>query len=76
MKEYTYQIGKGAGSSITNISFSEILHAGSLTEAIDKAKAITNTRDRHKNEDTARLLDQAAELEIVWFRPIEAVRNA
>jgi len=35
-----------------------------------------NTRAVHEHEDTVRLIDDEAELNVAWTRPIEDVRKA
>ena len=74
MKTYTYQIGEGPGNDITKLTHSEKVHADGLGEAIDKAKAITNLRPVHANENTVCLLlgDQT---EPAWIRSIKDVRK-
>ncbi len=77
MRAYTYQIGSGTGEQITTLTHSEAIYADSLGEAIDKAKAVTNARTAHHDENTVSLLDEAnAEAEPVWVRPVEDVRAA
>ncbi len=76
MKAYTFQIGNGVDGEIAKPAYSERLYADSLIEAIDRAKAIVNTRAVHEHEDTVRLIDDEAELNVAWTRPIEEVRKA
>ena len=58
MRAYTYQIGGGTGEDITALVHSEAIYADSLGEAIDKAKAVTNARLVHADENTVCLLDE------------------
>ena len=76
MKAYTCQIGHEVDGEIAKPVYSEKLYADSLIEAIDRAKAIVNTRPVHAHENTVRLMDDEAELNVAWTRPIENVRNA
>lgn len=74
MKAYTYQIGAGTGETITHLAHAESIFADSLGEAIDKAKAITNLRPPHTEEDTVRIVETGAETVTAWVRPIGDVR--
>ena len=74
MKAYTYQIGQGTGAAITHLAHSESIFADSLLEAIDKAKAITNTRPPHAAETTVRIVESDADTATAWVRPIGDVR--
>jgi len=76
MKAYTCQIGNEVDGEIANPAYAERLYADSLIEAIDRAKAIVNTRPVHEHESTVRLMDDEAESNVAWTRPIEDVRNA
>ena len=53
MKTYTYQIGEGPGDDITKLMYVEEILADGLSDAVDKAKAITRLRPDHVNETTA-----------------------
>ena len=75
MKAYTCQIGNEIDGEIATPAYSEKLYAYSLIEAIDRAKAIVNTRPVHEHENVVRLMDDEAELNVAWARPIEDVRN-
>ena len=75
MKAYTCQIGHDVEGEIAKPTYSETLHAYSLIEAIDKAKAVVHTRPPHDKEDTVRLVDPEAELNVVWTRPMAEIRE-
>ena len=75
MKVYTYQVGDGAGSEIKTVAHSETLYADSFGEAIDKAKALTNTRPAHVEETVVRIVESNEGAKVLWARPIEDVRK-
>ena len=75
MKAYTCQIGNEIDGEIAKPAYSEKLYAYSLIEAIDRAKAIVNTRPVHAHENVVRLMDDDAALNVAWARQIEDVRK-
>ena len=75
MKAYTYQIGEGADDKMSKPSYSEAVYADSLGEAIDKAKAITNLRPHHKNEDMVRIVEDTADEYPLWASSAQDIRN-
>ena len=75
MKAYTCQIGNEIDGKMAKPTYSEQLFAYSLIEAIDRAKAIVNTRPVHENENTVRLMDGDDQTTIEWTRLTEEVRN-
>lgn len=76
MKAYTCQIGREVDGELTEGAYAEALHAYSLIEAIDRAKAIVKTHAFRVGDDTVRLVDPEAELNVVWTRPLAEVRDA
>lgn len=77
MKVYTFQIGDGNGQDIEAVLHAETLGADNLVQAIAKAKAITNARPWRKDENTVRLFEELeGDSQIMWFRPVEIVRDA
>lgn len=76
MKAYTCQIGREVDGEMAEPAYAEGLHAYSLIEAIDRAKAIVKTHAAREGDDTVRLVDPEAELNVVWARPLAEIRDA
>ncbi len=76
MKAYTCQIGREVEGEIAAPAYAEDFYAYSLIEAIDKAKAIVHTHAHREGDDTVRLVDPEAELNVVWTRPLAEIRDA
>lgn len=75
MKAYTYQIGEGADDKMSKPAYSESVYADSLGEAIDKAKAITNLRPLHKNENVVRIVEDTADEYPLWTSSAQDICN-
>ena len=75
MKAYICQIGDENDGEMPESSYSEDLHAYSLIEAIEKARAIAVKREPHDRETAVYLVDEEADPKIVWSRPMVEVRD-
>ena len=76
MKAYTCQIGREVEGEMVEPAYAEGIYAYSLIEAIDKAKAVVKTHTAREGDDTVRLVDPEAELNVVWTRALAEIRGA
>ena len=75
MKAYTCELGKDAKGEFKKTGYAEEFFAYSLIEAIDRAKAIINTRPAHKDERLVQLIENDPDREVVWTSAIDDVRE-
>lgn len=77
MKVYTYQLGTGTDSNIERLSHSETVYAEDIQAAAARAKEITRGRPAPGDANIVRLLEHVGDdVQLVWWRPTEAIINA
>jgi hypothetical protein len=75
VKVYTLQVGAGSDGRIDALEHSETLGAADLVGAIGRAKEIILARSWQTSSN--RLLEETGEdSQTMWFRPMEAIKNA
>lgn len=77
MNIYTLQIGSSQDNDMKVLEHSETISGGDLTDAIGKAKQIIRSGTWRPDSTLVRLLHETGDDSVVmWFRPMEAVRDA
>jgi hypothetical protein len=77
VKVYTLQVGAGSDGRIDALEHSETLGAADLVGAIGRAKEIILARSWQTSSNVVRLLEETGEdSQTMWFRPMEAIKNA